>query len=184
MLITGKDPKEELDVLRACQWIGQAWNSLNGTRTVMRCFEKAGFRHEKAAPVVVPAVEAVAYQADNDEEAQLLADEALVANPNTVADLEVIVDELIAEETRTNLEAQEQLEEKAPQIEELEISAPCLSTTEAFKTMVDLERFFFHKGMLDEASWLSDKAEQVRRMTPQWQKQSDMRQFFAVPKQE
>ena len=76
------------------------------------------------------------------------------------------------------------LEEKAPQIEELEISAPCLSTTEAFKTIVDLERFFFHKGILDEASWLSDKAEQVRRMTPQWQKQSDMRQFFAVPKQE
>ena len=118
----------------------------------MRCFEKVGFRHEKAVPVLVPAVEAVEYQA-NEEEAQLLADEALVANPNTVADLEVIVDELITEETRTNLEAQEQLEEKAPQIEELEISAPCLSTTEAFKTMVDLERFFFHKGMLDEASW-------------------------------
>ena len=82
------------------------------------------------------------------------------------------------------MEAQEQLEEKTPQIEESEISTPCLSTTETFKTMFDLERFFFHKGMLNEASWLSDKAEQVRRIAPQWQKQSDMRQFFAVRKQE
>ena len=129
MLITGKDPKKELVVLLACQWIGQALNSLNGPRTVMRCFEKAGFRHEKAAPVV-------------DEEAQLHADKALVTNPNTVADIEVIVDELIAEETKTNLESQERLEEKAPQIEESETSAPCLSITEAFETMVELGSSF------------------------------------------
>ena len=36
MLLADKDPMHMVDILRACAWIGKAWNSLNNDDTVHR----------------------------------------------------------------------------------------------------------------------------------------------------
>ena len=43
-------PMEGINILRACFGL-LAWNSLNNTNTVIRCFQKAGFRHHKSPEV-------------------------------------------------------------------------------------------------------------------------------------
>ena len=37
--------KTGLDLLRVCVWLSKAWNSLNGTQTVRRCFAKGWVHH-------------------------------------------------------------------------------------------------------------------------------------------
>ena len=38
-----KDPMDGIDVLRACVWLDRAFNSLRNSKTIIGCFEKAGF---------------------------------------------------------------------------------------------------------------------------------------------
>ena len=38
-----KDPMDGIDVLCACVWLGRAFNSLRNSKTIIKCFEKAGF---------------------------------------------------------------------------------------------------------------------------------------------
>ena len=52
MICIDKPPMESVDILRACAWLGRAWNSLHNTSTVYRCFEKAGFRFEAEDEVI------------------------------------------------------------------------------------------------------------------------------------
>ena len=42
-MFADRPPTTGLDLLRVCVWLSKAWNSLNGTQTVRRCFAKAGF---------------------------------------------------------------------------------------------------------------------------------------------
>ena len=90
MVMADQDPMTMLDILKMCQWLGKAWNSLHNTRTVRRCFEKAGFIMNGEEPVVLPPEDAALQnEGEFDKEATvLLAEEAEIAVPPEVKDSE------------------------------------------------------------------------------------------------
>ena len=50
-VLIDEPPLEGIGILRACLWVARGYNSLNNTNTVIRCFQKAGFRHHNNSVV-------------------------------------------------------------------------------------------------------------------------------------
>ena len=86
-----RPPTTGLDLLRVCMWLSKAWNSLNSTQTVRRCFAKAGF--------IMPGEELMSTEETTEnpgtDEGDLLAAEAEIADPPMVEDHEQILNEVL-----------------------------------------------------------------------------------------
>ena len=88
MIFIDKPPMEGVDIFRACAWLDRAWNSLQNTYTVSRCFEKAGFRFESEDEMIPDP----ALNVTNQDAQQILDKEALIAGPPVVEDADQVLE--------------------------------------------------------------------------------------------
>ena len=75
-VLIGEPPLEGIDILRVCLWVARRYNSLNNTDTVIRCFQKAGFRHHNS-----PKIECT-FESIPADEKHILLKEVEITDPN------------------------------------------------------------------------------------------------------
>ena len=159
-----KDPYEGIDLSKALVWLGRAFNSLNHSETITKCFAKAGFTLSRDS---IPVDE-------DDNDFQLLREEAVAANPPEIDVSEVLTDEKIDEffqQRHAKPETKEDDEEEETS-ETLVAPVPVMSSKEASVQLGNLEAYFISQGMFDDAEWagrlsnITRKKADSRRYTP------------------
>ena len=167
-----RPPTTGLDLLRVCVWLSRAWNSLNGTQTVRRCFAKAGF--------IMPGEELMSTEETPEnpgtDEGDLLAAEAEIADPPMVEDHEQILNEVLVSSQAGDVTVPD--EEDGVVIYDND-AVPVLTARAATQALLDLESFFQAQGKPANAEWCAVHACEVRKVADKLQKQSTISQFFA-----
>ena len=80
-----RDAQDGIDLLDTCIWLGRAWNSLNKTQTVVKCFEKAVFHPDLQTPTKDCEI------ANDDDEGELLSVGAEVTNAPPLGENDMMV---------------------------------------------------------------------------------------------
>ena len=153
-------------------WLGRAFNSLNHSETITKCFAKAGFTLSRDS---IPVDE-------DDDDFQLLREEAVAANPPEIDVSEVLTDEKIDEffqqrhakpETKEDDEEEETSETPVAPV-------PVMYPGRQVFSWETRKLILFPKGMFDDAEWagrlsnITRKKADSRRYTPK------ITEYFAV----
>ena len=85
-ILNDNPPLEHFDMLRVVIYLAKAWNPLNGTNTVPRCFSKAGFRHGEEQ------LELASFEANTDD-IELIKEEANMENAPIQDGEEILADD-------------------------------------------------------------------------------------------
>ena len=157
MVFAGKPPMTMVNILKACNWLSRAWNSLNNTNTVRRCFVKAGFTF----PGPEDGFDSSAYdELAEEDEGALMAEEREIADPHVNNDPTSLLESYINDLNTANDDDDEEVEEDTAggvdELEEVQNKTPIITATQANQMLKELERFFETKDMVDAATWSSD----------------------------
>ncbi len=98
MCMLDEKPMSGVTILKACLWLAKAFNTLNNTSTVARCFEKAGFLMPDKQSSSISEADVTA-ETDANDEALLIA-ELAASNPESDSNqqIEDFIEEVIQEQ--------------------------------------------------------------------------------------
>ncbi|KAI6656040.1 hypothetical protein LOD99_1774 [Oopsacas minuta] len=156
-----------------CVWLSRAWNSLNGSQTVQRCFIKAGF--------IMTGEELIATEEFPEDtgtnELDLLALEAEIADPPMVEDHEEIINKVLEPSQANDVTV---LDEE-PDVVMNDCEPVHVITVEAAtQALLDLEIFFQDQWKQVDTEWCAVHADEVRKVEEKHKKQTKMSQFFSL----
>lgn len=171
MVLCGKQPEEGVDLLRSCIWLARAFNSLNETETVVRCFYKAGFTKETEREAMTTSPPSLVENIDEAEN-QLLLQEAEVSIPPRVEYDELLDSEKLDDPTDTADDCEEG-EEMSDQP-----TARTIRPQEARNMLTDLEQFLISNGMHEDANWAHKLCRKMTDMCEKRLTQSKLTDFF------
>ena len=164
-----KHPMDGIDVLRACVWLGRAFNSLRNSKTIIRCFEKAGFvmRDEVLESDCEASVMAVP-----EGELELLAVEAEEAIPPPMDNFEGVLEAMVVAADCKDVELVDMEDIMKDLFSESEEEKFIIKPRQAADHLCELRDFFLSEGMESDYNWAEKKLREVTLMCQERQKQT------------
>ena len=152
-----------VDEMMACLWFEKAWNTLDNTKTVQCCFEKAGFKLPQQVLIIISASEAAELPMvpEYDGGIALFTEENDAIEPVPLYDPKAVMDLVQPDAIDQDLAVSETSNESGGE-EGLESSL--ISSKHALSCIVDLQKFYMEKGMMDEAQWMSNQGSIITLM--------------------
>lgn len=176
MVFLDKPAREGVNILRTCVWLARAFNSLNGSDTVRKCFRKAGF--------MMPEPSLVFHETEDTEDTDdlsnnadpLLSMEADVAIPPPTNAEDLITDHALkcivqGEEDCMSPDSELPSNDQPPK-------SVAISSREASKLLLDIEGFFVSRGLHGEANTAHNLFITASDISKREVKQSKITDFF------